>query len=95
MNVGNPQQLLSNRAQTRLAQLQRELSEELRTLATQQSLFYGAMQACDFATQRSVLGEYIDRLDTVIAAAGRLRIFISRHTAATLVDCESNEPISD
>jgi hypothetical protein len=74
--------VLSGRAQDRLLQLQRALADELRSLNAQQSLLFGALQACDLSTQSSHLQDYLERVDAVLSAATRLRIFIARHTSA-------------
>jgi hypothetical protein len=71
--------LLSGRAQKSLQQLQRNLAVELRTLNAQESLFYGALQACDFGTQITHLQEYLNQVDAVLAAVARLRAFVERH----------------
>ena len=75
--------LLSGRAQDRLSQLHRVLTNELRSLTTQHSLLFGALQACDTETQGSVLREYFDRIATLKVAAERLHAFVSRHLLVT------------
>jgi hypothetical protein len=71
--------LLSGRAQDRLSQLQRTLADELRSLNAQQSLLYGALQACDIGTQSSQLQDYLEHVSAVLAAVVRLRAFVARH----------------
>jgi hypothetical protein len=79
MSVANPNSLLSGRAQDRLSQLQRALTVELRALNSQQSLLLGALQACDLGTQSALLQEYLQRVEAVSDAVGRLRVFVGRH----------------
>jgi hypothetical protein len=71
--------LLSARAQNRLFQLQRALTLDLRKLSAHQSLLHGGLQACDIGTQASLLQEYLERVDAVLAAVVRLRAFAARH----------------
>jgi hypothetical protein len=71
--------VLSGRAQDRLLQLQRALADELRSLHSQQSLLFGALQACDLSTQSSHLQDYLERINAVLNAVVRLRAFIGRH----------------
>jgi hypothetical protein len=74
--------LLSGRAQKSLQQLQRNLAVELRSLSAQESLLFGALQACDIGTQAAHLHEYLERVDGVMAAVARLRAFVARHSDA-------------
>jgi len=70
--------LLSGRAQKSLQQLQRTLAVELRTLNAQESLLFGALQACDIGTQITHLQDYLNQVDAVLAAVARLRAFLER-----------------
>jgi len=79
MSASITMNLLSGRAQDRLSQLQRALTEELRALNTQQSLLYGALQACDLGTQRAHLQDYLDHINAALSALVRLRVFVARH----------------
>src|SRR5262252_8966049 len=79
MSASVTMNILSGRAQERLSQLQRALTEEMRALNTQQSLLYGALQACDLGTQRSHLQDYLDRINSALSALVRLRVFVARH----------------
>lgn len=88
MNASGAINVLSGRAQDRLFQLQRALAEELRNLNAQQSLLYGALQACDLGTRSSQLQDYLERVNAVLSAIVRLRAFVARHSNAV----PPNEP---
>ena len=82
--VSDSASLLSGRAQERLIQLHRTLSSEVRSLATQQSLLLGALQACDRATQESIMRDYAIRVDAVLTAISAVRAFLTHHAKASL-----------
>lgn len=71
--------VISKRALQRLAEAQRTLTVEMRSLTEQHSRFIGALMACDAATQQASLVEYRDQLYSVHAALARLRIMLERH----------------
>jgi hypothetical protein len=91
MNGSAATSLLSGRAKDRLSQLQRALTNELRALNTQQSLVHGALQACDVNTQSAHLRDYLERINALLSATIRLRIFVARHCDADPVSGPNHE----
>lgn len=76
--------VVSKRALQRLAEAQRSLVSEMRTLSDQHSRFIGALMACDAITQQAALVEYRDQLYSVHSVLAKLRVMLERH-------CEDSE----